>query len=65
MGKSGEFGKLLAGKSWYLEGNFGLWREIVHFSTQNMYSEFKFGGLLARKLTSFQAVLETTLKSCT
>ena len=34
MGKSGELGKLLAGKCWYLEGNFGIWKEIVHFCTQ-------------------------------
>ena len=34
VGKSGEFGMLLAGKCWYLEGNFGIWREIVPICTQ-------------------------------
>ena len=63
VGKSGEFGKLLARKPWYLEGNFGIWREIVHFLHKNIYSEFKFGGLLAGKLTFFQAVFTTNFEA--
>ena len=59
VGKSGELGKLLAGKCWYLEGNFEILREIVHFCTQKHIKLFKFGGLLARKLTFFQAVRVT------
>ena len=39
VGKSSEFGKLLAGKCWYLEGNFGIWREIAGGNCTFLYTK--------------------------
>ena len=49
MGGSGQFGKLLVEKCWYLERNFGIWREILPFCIQNYVNCGKFGSLIAGK----------------
>ena len=53
VGKNGESGKLLAGKCWCLEGNFGILREILesggkscHFVHKNRKIVFKLGTCL-------------------
>ena len=55
-GKSGELGKLLAGKCWYLEGNFEIWKEIVHFCTQKHINFVLIWRLACREIKFFQAV---------
>ena len=38
-----EFWKLIAGKFWYLKGNFGIWREILEIGGKFWYLKGNFG----------------------
>ena len=56
MGKSGEFGKLLAGKCWFLAWNFGIWTEIVFFfCTQKTYKLCLNRRLACREINIFSS----------
>ena len=61
-GKSGEFGKIFAGKCWFMYSIeiFGILMEIVPFFTQKHTNCGKSGTLLAGKLT-FSPTLFSTL----
>ena len=44
VGKYGALGKLLAGKCWYLEGNFRIWREIAMLMLWMCVIAYQLGG---------------------